>query len=119
MQRQPRRRASLSGAQRLQDFVERTPAGDGDSGFLEHPAEVRFVVWSGWIASDAERHENLLPPGRGRSGYACALRTHSPRDFGIRGLVERRPSATPIAHGDRKSTRLNSSHVEISYAVFC
>src|SRR5438874_7232456 len=22
-------------------------------------------------------------------------------------------------HGDRKSTRLNSSHVEISYAVFC
>src|SRR5438874_10397698 len=24
-----------------------------------------------------------------------------------------------IARGDRKSTRLNSSHVEISYAVFC
>src|SRR5438874_3778684 len=24
-----------------------------------------------------------------------------------------------IADGDRKSTRLNSSHVEISYAVFC
>src|SRR5438874_6403984 len=24
-----------------------------------------------------------------------------------------------IAHIDRKSTRLNSSHVEISYAVFC
>src|SRR5690606_42137244 len=23
------------------------------------------------------------------------------------------------AHGDRKSTRLNSSHVKISYAVFC
>src|SRR5215469_17135965 len=25
----------------------------------------------------------------------------------------------PIPHKDRKSTRLNSSHVEISYAVFC
>src|SRR5690606_40885476 len=24
-----------------------------------------------------------------------------------------------IIHGDRKSTRLNSSHVKISYAVFC
>src|SRR5690349_23429711 len=24
-----------------------------------------------------------------------------------------------VADGDRKSTRLNSSHVEISYAVFC
>src|SRR5436305_7619187 len=26
---------------------------------------------------------------------------------------------TPRATGDRKSTRLNSSHVRISYAVFC
>src|SRR5690349_22989515 len=25
----------------------------------------------------------------------------------------------PLEGGDRKSTRLNSSHVEISYAVFC
>src|SRR5690349_23163786 len=25
----------------------------------------------------------------------------------------------PLPRGDRKSTRLNSSHVEISYAVFC
>src|SRR5690606_40909416 len=25
----------------------------------------------------------------------------------------------PAASGDRKSTRLNSSHVKISYAVFC
>src|SRR6266576_5879621 len=25
----------------------------------------------------------------------------------------------PSVEGDRKSTRLNSSHVEISYAVFC
>src|SRR2546430_9028444 len=24
-----------------------------------------------------------------------------------------------LAHGDRKSTRLNSSHSQISYAVFC
>src|SRR5215471_20754874 len=30
-----------------------------------------------------------------------------------------RPSGTRPASGDRKSTRLNSSHVEISYAVFC
>src|SRR3712207_8840374 len=25
----------------------------------------------------------------------------------------------PVGHGDRKSTRLNSSHANISYAVFC
>src|SRR3712207_8642044 len=27
--------------------------------------------------------------------------------------------AVPIPRGDRKSTRLNSSHANISYAVFC
>src|SRR2546421_6433641 len=27
--------------------------------------------------------------------------------------------ARPVAGGDRKSTRLNSSHDQISYAVFC
>src|SRR5947209_10889297 len=27
--------------------------------------------------------------------------------------------ARPLRHGDRKSTRLNSSHANISYAVFC
>src|SRR5688572_33429142 len=26
---------------------------------------------------------------------------------------------SPFSHGDRKSTRLNSSHSQISYAVFC
>src|SRR5699024_12634542 len=30
-----------------------------------------------------------------------------------------RPRASPSAARDRKSTRLNSSHVSISYAVFC
>src|SRR2546426_6748066 len=29
------------------------------------------------------------------------------------------PAAAPRAWGDRKSTRLNSSHLVISYAVFC
>src|SRR5690606_36656132 len=29
------------------------------------------------------------------------------------------PNANVIRDGDRKSTRLNSSHVKISYAVFC
>src|SRR5438874_4918085 len=43
-----------------------------------------------------------------------------PRDFKAR---ERSPRLSAITisdkRGDRKSTRLNSSHVEISYAVFC
>src|SRR3712207_8373972 len=31
----------------------------------------------------------------------------------------RRPSLHPDPRADRKSTRLNSSHANISYAVFC
>src|SRR3712207_9006634 len=40
-----------------------------------------------------------------------------PREIGDVGLVA---AVTPgVAVEDRKSTRLNSSHVNISYAVFC
>src|SRR5438445_12033919 len=40
------------------------------------------------------------------------------RGGGPLGLREG-PRALRSAHGDRKSTRLNSSHANISYAVFC
>src|SRR2546430_5868667 len=33
--------------------------------------------------------------------------------------VERTADVEPVVLGDRKSTRLNSSHSQISYAVFC
>src|SRR5690625_5651760 len=35
------------------------------------------------------------------------------------GLVHMHPITKKYTLGDRKSTRLNSSHVAISYAVFC
>src|SRR3712207_8830948 len=34
-------------------------------------------------------------------------------------LVDRQLEALALLAGDRKSTRLNSSHAHISYAVFC
>src|SRR2546421_9657180 len=41
-------------------------------------------------------------------------------ELGLRPRVEhRRASPGPVPPGDRKSTRLNSSHDQISYAVFC
>src|SRR5690349_23729377 len=46
-----------------------------------------------------------------------------PRSIGDLVKDGRKPAPRRIAQkadaGDRKSTRLNSSHVEISYAVFC
>src|SRR5690349_21889093 len=42
------------------------------------------------------------------------------RSWSTRCCCGRYPTPRPIASSrDRKSTRLNSSHVEISYAVFC
>src|SRR3712207_8263688 len=60
---------------------------------------------------------------RGRSGHLCLRRR-------LRVAVRARPRHIRVADGggvvrltrgarDRKSTRLNSSHANISYAVFC
>src|SRR2546427_4280396 len=35
------------------------------------------------------------------------------------GTADRAPATPVVEQGDRKSTRLNSSHSQISYAVFC
>src|SRR5690349_22114458 len=60
--------------------------------------------------------------------FRSVVRMHSACDVaGLKPLIGCRldltdaPSllAYPIDREDRKSTRLNSSHVEISYAVFC
>src|SRR5690349_23888739 len=56
---------------------------------------------------------DALPISRGRTQWCPA------RPSGRSGCrKDPRPSARPRPR-DRKSTRLNSSHVEISYAVFC
>src|SRR3989442_6338725 len=39
--------------------------------------------------------------------------------LGIQELLKRKPRQLSGGQRDRKSTRLNSSHVRISYAVFC
>src|SRR3712207_7169357 len=60
-------------------------------------------------------------------GYRCPVGSHmrrtNPRDAKVVGggghlhrIIRR---AMPYGRRDRKSTRLNSSHANISYAVFC
>src|SRR2546429_1751556 len=53
--------------------------------------------------------------GRGGSGGGAGHHVRGGRTYGraSAGCICKRP------HGDRKSTRLNSSHGYISYAVFC
>src|SRR3989442_7926974 len=57
------------------------------------------------------------PPRSTLFPYTTLFRSaeHRPRTR----FSARHPLALPLRRGDRKSTRLNSSHVRISYAVFC
>src|SRR5690606_40839847 len=66
------------------------------------------------IARELERGEGaqrtpLIVFGRGNGAYLADLADSGAEGVGVDWLVEL----------DRKSTRLNSSHVKISYAVFC
>src|SRR6266498_4789336 len=56
------------------------------------------------------------PPRSTLFPYTTLFR--SPR-LGGQHVGHRQRQASPLFRGDRKSTRLNSSHVRISYAVFC
>src|SRR5690606_39690744 len=59
-------------------------------------------------------------PRHGASGLRRAAACGAARGATERGLRWRTGAGrVPAGHSDRKSTRLNSSHVKISYAVFC
>src|SRR3712207_8492884 len=60
----------------------------------------------------SERRRHRRPPARGRRPAAGGV--DPPGARGGRG-----PRRRPGGEQDRKSTRLNSSHANISYAVFC
>src|SRR2546426_4168921 len=64
------------------------------------------------------------PPRSTLFPYTTLFRSHTKR-WQLRGksgsfdLTEKRIFYTEMGKRDRKSTRLNSSHLVISYAVFC
>src|SRR5438045_5801727 len=69
-----------------------------------------------WPGSDHTREQvPVLVAGTPRAGPIGKRSGFA--DIGA--TVARHLGLPPLAHGDRKSTRLNSSHLGISYAVFC
>src|SRR5690349_24071992 len=66
------------------------------------------------LSFPTRRSSDLLGPQPGSGGGAAG---HHRGDLEAGGQA--RAPGGPGRQGDRKSTRLNSSHVEISYAVFC
>src|SRR3989442_2981198 len=60
------------------------------------------------------RRAGLVDSVRGaKGGYHLA---RPPQDISVKDVIE---ASEHVTFEDRKSTRLNSSHVRISYAVFC
>src|SRR5205085_4511736 len=76
---------------------------------LHHDRRIREVV--------ERRHADARPAGRAAAlrRDAAQVRTGSAH----RSRAARRKRRPGPADRDRKSTRLNSSHSQISYAVFC
>src|SRR3712207_8024552 len=66
----------------------------------------------------SRRRDRDLHRGAGRAAGGGARAGDGARRRRARG-ARRRPARVLVAAGDRKSTRLNSSHANISYAVFC
>src|SRR5438874_9966775 len=59
------------------------------------------------------------PPRSTLFPYTTLFRSHLPDGPNQRGTGPKLANIAFVKDLDRKSTRLNSSHVEISYAVFC
>src|SRR5438045_7536412 len=63
-----------------------------------------------------ERRAFVVEPGQERGDASMSLEHRAARCL---GRVRREDELDPKPLSDRKSTRLNSSHLGISYAVFC
>src|SRR6266496_3823279 len=81
-------------------------------GVAEHVAEERDVA----RAAGSDHRREFTAAGARAHGRPTSARSR-PGGAGTRERAARWPVAAD--RRDRKSTRLNSSHVEISYAVFC
>src|SRR5437870_8359821 len=70
-----------------------------------------------WLRSLSPRRSSRLP-SYGRPCFPCEIaHTQLHREPEVLKMLDVRRSGFGVS--DRKSTRLNSSHVAISYAVFC
>src|SRR3712207_8828723 len=86
---------------------------------IRRPPRSTLFPYTTLFRSGARRHRRRPEVAQGRAG----LRDDRPAVVGARdgggAAVRLRQRVAGDGTGDRKSTRLNSSHANISYAVFC
>src|SRR5690606_39797540 len=103
----------LSGAQDVVTLEKRYRHKDG------HP--FWMLIRSSVVPGPDDRpaylvsHYEAIGDGQMRNTHLAHMALHDP----LTGLANRALLTDPVSGSDRKSTRLNSSHVKISYAVFC
>src|SRR2546427_1639348 len=90
---------------------------------IRHPPRPPLFPSTTLFRSQIDSHGAHLPAtiytnGLHRSARVQASTQHSTQFASARYGASRSCKSSP-ANGDRKSTRLNSSHSQISYAVFC
>src|SRR5690625_5977019 len=97
-------------------------SSSGDPGAVGH-AGLRLEATGDGARGDAQAVRPLRQGGAvGGIGTHCIDDRREQRMFGYREgelMLARREDVEDHRLGDRKSTRLNSSHVASSYAVFC
>src|SRR5690349_22855280 len=85
---------------------------------IRRPPRSTLFPYTTLFRSRAPQPAGAARPDARGARAAARVRPRLPHRGGDAGLP-RRPGGVAVHTGDRKSTRLNSSHVEISYAVFC
>src|SRR5438309_6354631 len=90
------------------------------------PPTPKLFPYTTLFRSDRERRRAPELPGDAvfRLRLRASRQVHGPDGQGhlfppVRGLRDPRERLGRVLRQDRKSTRLNSSHSSISYAVFC
>src|SRR5439155_24201586 len=117
-----------------------TPGSGGVERLVFHAAEVRrqldpFLVKHADTRApelgdrETELEDDILARARTETAWLRGQRAdvvagqeddrESERSLRLELLDQRSPAGRLLVEEDRKSTRLNSSHVAISYAVFC
>src|SRR5690625_545512 len=127
-----RGRRTDTGAEARRYFLQLRPwraRGSPELGQRDSPARSGLAVWLGprGAGCRSQRQDWLTPePARPLAGGLTLCPRSSPAPptrADCRRTLQQRQALPALRDspesGDRKSTRLNSSHVAISYAVFC
>src|SRR5690625_2068094 len=80
--------------------------------FEKYDVDIRSIRYPGLISYKT-------PPGGGTTDYAVEIFHEAIKNKKYTGFLSEETALPMMYMEDRKSTRLNSSHVAISYAVFC